>query len=442
MAKGTSIAGKSLWTLGAYAGSAAVRFSSNIVLSHLLGPATLGVVVVAQAVRSGAELLTDMGFEQNVVHSPAGGDERFLNTVWTLQIIRGLLIAIVVAALSPFLAHFYRIDVLILLAMSTAPLIGSLNSTSIFSLAKTLDVRGRNIVELGAEAAGLVFIAVLAFALRNVWAPIIGILLTLVARSAISYAFPHPKHRLVLDRVHARDIFGFSKWIMLSSLALYAAIYIDRLFLGRVVDLAMLGVYGLARAISDLPQTVAGRLAFQIVFPFIAQNREGLDASARAELSKTRGLFLLVVGLGVGMVAAWSDWAVKILYGDRYLAAGWMLSILLAGGWIGTLNSLNEAIVFGRGRPQNVGLANVVRIAVMAAALTGGFVLWGLPGAVAALPVAEGVRYGMLFLAQKQAGVTFVRQDALLTFGITAMVAGWIVLRLALGLGTPWDHMP
>ena len=442
MAARSSIASKSFWTLGTYAGSAAVRFSTNIVLSHLLGPAALGVVVVAQAVRNGAELLTDMGFEQNVVHSPAGDDVRFLNTVWTLQIVRGLLIALVVAALAPFLAHFYRIGVAILLAMSTAPFISSLMSTSIFSLAKNLNVRDRNLLELAAETAGLVFIAVLAFALRNIWAPIIGILLTLVVRSAISYWFPHPKHMLVLDRVHVRDIFGFSKWIMLSSLALYAAIYIDRLFLGRVVNLAMLGVYGLARAISDLPQTVAGRLAFQIVFPFLAQNREGLDASARAELSRTRSHFLMLVGLGIGTLGPWSDWAVKLLYGGRYLAAGWMLSILMTGGWIGTLNSLNGAIVFGKGRPQSVGLANVVRIGVMAVALTGGFALWGLAGAVAALPVAESVRYGMLLMAQRRAGVTFFRQDVLLTLGLIGLVGGWVALRLIVGLGTPWDNMP
>ena len=69
---------------------------------------------------------------------------------------------------------------------------------------------------------------------------------------------------------------------MLSSLAFYAAIYVDRLYLGRVVPLATLGIYGLAKAIADLPNMVAGRLAFQIVFPFVSAQKTGLEDGSAA----------------------------------------------------------------------------------------------------------------------------------------------------------------
>ncbi len=345
MSAKSSIASKSLWTIGTYAASASIRFASNIVLSRLLGPEILGVVVIAQAIRTGCDLLTDLGPEQNVVHSPHGEDERFLNSLWTLQVVRGLLVSLACLALTPVLARFYRIDWAILAVVSAAPFLNSLMSTSIFSAAKRLDVKARNLFELSAEAVGLVITVVLALSLRNVWAPVLGILLSIAARSAMTYLMPHPRHRLLLDKVHAPAIFHFSKWIMLSSLSFYAAIYVDRLFLGRVVPLATLGVYGLARAISDLPNTVAGRLAFQIVFPFVAKRQNELEpgSPARRELAQTRRNFLLLVLVGIATVMAWSDWAVHILYGNRYAEAGWMLCLLLIGGWIAVLSSLNEA---------------------------------------------------------------------------------------------------
>ena len=247
----SSIASKSLWTMGTYAASAGIRFGSNIVLSRLLGPEILGVVVIAQAIRVGTELLTDLGMEQNVVHSEHGDEERFLNTVWTMQILRGLLMSLACAAATPLLARFYGIDSNILLAMSVVPLLNSLMSTSLFSVAKRLDVRTRNLFELVSETIGLVINITLAFTLQNVWAPILGILLSIAVRSSLTYLLPHPRHRLLLDRIHAPSIFHFSKWIMLSSLAFYAAVYVDRLFLGRVVPLAVLGVYGLAKAVAD-----------------------------------------------------------------------------------------------------------------------------------------------------------------------------------------------
>ena len=43
------------WQLRA---SLVIRFLTNVILARLLGPEILGVIVVAQAVRAGTELLT------------------------------------------------------------------------------------------------------------------------------------------------------------------------------------------------------------------------------------------------------------------------------------------------------------------------------------------------------------------------------------------------
>ncbi len=439
----SGIGSKSLWTIGTYVVSAGIRFASNIVLSRLLGPEILGIVVIAQAVRVGTDLLSDVGLEQNVIHSPAGEDTDFLNTAWTIQVIRGILISLVCLALSPLLAGFYGVDTRVLFAISLAPFISAMMSTGIYTLAKRLDVRTRNLYDLASEAVGLVITVILAFTLRNVWAPIFGILLAIAFRSALSYWLPHPRHRLTLSKAHAWDIFHFSKWIMISSLAFYAAVYIDRLYLGRVVTLATLGIYGLAKAISDLPATVAGRLAFQIVFPFVADKRDGTSGAfaepARKELGRTRLHFLLLVAGGIATVMAWSDVAVHMLYGQRYLDAGWMLCLLLIGSWIAVVAQLNEAIVFGCGQPKVVSFANTIRIAVIAALLPLGFAIGGLAGAILALPATELCRYAILLAAQRRARITYVRQDLALTLVLALVVAGWVGIRMAIGLGVPWS---
>ena len=443
MAKSGSIATKSLWTIGTYAASAILRFAGNIVLSRILGPEILGVVVIAQAIRVGCDLLTDLGLEQNVVHSRHGDDERFLNTVWTMQLLRGALVSLICLALAPILAHFYHVDTLILIAVSAAPLFNAMTSTALFTIAKRLDVRVRNLYEISSEAVGLAINIALAVTLRNVWAPILGILLSIAARSAMTWFLPHPRHRFLLDRTHAPSIFHFSKWIMLASLSLYAAVYVDRLYLGRIVTLAVLGIYGQARSIGELPNTVAGRLAFQIVFPFVAKHQDEIDPGtpARAELTRTRRHFLTLVLIGTATAMAWSDKAVLLLYGPRYAQAGWMLCLLLVGIWIAVISSLNEAIVFGRGQPRNVGLANAIRFFAMGATLPIGYALCGLPGVFFALPVSEVARYLILLKAQARFRLTYLAQDAALTLALAALFAAWIALRLTLGLNVPWALM-
>jgi hypothetical protein len=55
----------------------------------------------------------------------------------------------------------------------------------------------------------------------------------------------------------------FGKWIFVSSMVFFLSTYIDRLYLGKVVPLELLGIYGIARSISDLTGNLVLRLGFR-----------------------------------------------------------------------------------------------------------------------------------------------------------------------------------
>lgn len=438
----TSVARKVLWTAGGYAASLGVRFLSSVIIARLLDPQILGIMVIAQAVRVGTELLTDVGIEQNVVSNPQGDQPRFLNAAWTLQVMRGLLIASVLLAMSPFLSSLYDIPVGVFMAVSAAPLINSFTSTSILSLSRNLNAKARSIFELASEVIGLFINVAIAIAMPNLWAPIIGLLLGLAVRASMSYLLPHPAHRLVFDKQHMLTIIHYGKWIMLSSLGFYAAMYIDRLYLGKVLAIATLGVYGLARTIADLPLILASRLASQIMFPIIAAHRADAGGSGMKELAVVRFRFLLLAAFGIASVMAWSDLAVHVLYDNRYEEAGWMLFLLLMNAWVGVLAYLGEAATLGNSKPQVASLANICRIAVTAACLPIGFHIFGLAGAILALPLGEFARYLVLCVAQRGSSVPKAGlQDVVATAGLAVVLASWVGLRIWAGLGVPWGAL-
>lgn len=437
--KDGSINRKVLWTAGGYGASLGIRFVSSVIMARLLDPHILGIVVIVQAVRVGTELLTDVGIEQNVISNQQGDESTFLNTAWTLQIIRGLIISFFLISIAPVLASFYDIPVNVFFAMSAAPLINSLTSTSIFTLSRRLDTKSRSIFEITCETVGLLFNVLLAIAMPTMWAPIIGLLIGLVIRASFSYFWPHPRHRLVFDMNFMLSIINFGKWIMLSSLGFYAAMYIDRLYLGKVVTVATLGVYGLARTIADLPLTLASRLASQILFPFIAANRSNEKPSNSKEVEAFRFKFSLFAAMVIASVMAWSDMAIRILYGDRYQDAGRMLFFLLINAWIGVLAFLGEAAVLGVSMPHAVSVANMLRIAVTAIALPVGFYNFGIVGAIFALPVGELARYIILeFSLWKTTGIHSCRQNTLVTLSFIFVLSTWLGIRLLVNLGMPW----
>jgi len=435
-------AGKFVWTAGTFMISAGLKFGLNIVLSYLLAPGILGVMVVVNAVRLGVELLTDVGIEQNIIHHADGLDRKFRDAAWTLQLLRGLLLSALFAGAAPFLAQAYHIDVRIFLLAALSPMIGGAHSTAIYVLVKHLEVRRRNGFELGSEALAFVVQVGLAFWLRSVWAPAIGLVAAVALRSALSYLLPDAGQRLRFDREVARRIFSFGKWIALTSLVMYAATNLDRLYLGRLVPLGLLGIYGIARAIAELPTTLARRMSYQIIFPALAGASIDDRSERMAHIAASRLFFVLGACMSLAFAGAVADYLIAFIYDPRYVAAGWMLSVLLMGAIFAVLSNLNEALLLSAGRPHYSSFANLTRLVTLAIALPCGFALGGFPGAVVAVALTELLQFFYIGIGLRRVRMAFWRQDAL-TIGASIIIFLAIIgARHWLGLGNPLAGMP
>lgn len=432
--------GRLSWTVAGFGAFLGIKLASNIVLAHLLSPSVFGVVVVVTTIRFGIELLADAGIEQNIVRHEKGLDPRFFNTAWTLQMIRGALLSVVFLALSPWLAGFYGIDVGVFLIISFAPLLNSLHSTSVFVLSKGLDTKGRSLFELKADILSFVITVTLVVVWPTIWAVLVASLLSITARSILSYRLPHPKHSLIIDRKCTTDIIRFGKWIAISSLLLYAGTSLDRMMLGRLAPLEILGIYGLAKIIADLPPFLASRLSHQIAFPSIAAARTAGQMS-HAAVARPRGHFLLVASALMATGISWADVAVRLMYDSRYYQAAWMLSLLLIGSWFAIISSLGEALLLGVGRPAFMSLANVVRVGVLGVGLPLGYMSLGMPGAILAFTAGEVARYLVVTLGQQRFGHSFWKQDVVATVVGASLLTVWVVVRLMTDLGVPWSGL-
>lgn len=432
---------KFLWTAGTMAGSAGLKFALNVTLSWLLSPAIMGVMVVVNAVRLGVDLLTDVGIEQNIIHHRDGLETHFRNVAWTMQVVRGAFLSILFAIASPFLANAYGIDVRIFLLASCSPVIAALHSTAIFALVKQLEVRRRSLFELGTEAASFVGQVGLALWLRSVWAPAIGILLYAVLRAVLSYRLPDAPQRFVFDPAIMRRIFSFGKWIAVTSLIMYAATNLDRLYLGKVTPLSLLGIYGIARAIAELPTTVSRRMSYQVIFPALAQVAHDERRQRLTHLGHSRMMFAGAMCLGLALAAGGADWLIMLIYDARYAAAGWMLSVLLMGAIFAVLSNLNEALLLGAGRPIYSSFANLLRLATLAVLLPGGFAVAGFAGAVIAVALTELLQYGYIAAGLVRVRLGYWGQDGMIALASFALIALVLFARHALGLGDPLAGM-
>ena len=96
-----------MWSLAAYAFNIVFRFASNLFMTRMLAPELFGIVAMAMTVMVGLTMVTDLGLKVNVIRSTRGNDPTFLNTVWTTQILRGVILWLV-ALLASLLFYLRR----------------------------------------------------------------------------------------------------------------------------------------------------------------------------------------------------------------------------------------------------------------------------------------------------------------------------------------------
>ena len=440
------------WIVGMFIVLQIMRLGTNVGLAHLLAPELLGTMALINTLRTGGELLTDIGIGQSIVNNKEGEKPYFYNTAWTIQIIRGFfLFVLTLVAVMP-IAQIYDEPALTVLLPASALIfvISGFASPTRFLLQKRIEAKKLSMMRFyGALFSTLVHLG-LAWYMQSVWALIWALLISCIFETMLTFVVLRlGSYQLLLDRNAAREIFGYGKWIFLSTLIFFLASNFDRLYLAEAVSFAALGVYGIARVFADTAMNLTQYLASQLLFPKVSNSAlRGSDLRAAILPSRRPVVWLLAFGMAVGIVFA--DLFIRLVYDARYHDAAFYLPVLLAGGWFAMLASFSESILMGIGKPSNVAFGNAAKFGAILIIVP--FVLprYGMAAAVMAFSAVEFVRYIVLAVRQQVHGLSFWRQDIATTaafvlvalllreltglLGLTSGVSGWIdMTRQALG---------
>jgi O-antigen/teichoic acid export membrane protein len=433
------------WTIAAFGASQALRLATNIALARLLAPELFGIMAIVTSVSTGVALMTDAGIGQNIVVNRNAEKPEFYDTAWTINLIRGLVLSLVCLVIAGPVARFYGIEVLTVIfpVAGLAFVFGGLSSMAPALVQKRLRFKRLNAFDLALQAIGFPVLVLLAVITPTIWALVFSRVFSSAMSMIGSYVLlPGIRHRPHISREYAGQIVAFSKWIFISSIAWFLSMNFDRLYLGKVIPLDLLGVYGIARALSEPVSLMVMRLSGVIIFPLVAASVELPRPHFRAQLASIRLVFLLAAAVGLSTLAAGADLLVSFLYDQRYQAAGWMAPLLIAGAWFSVIGNLNESTLMGLGKPAYGAVANGLKLGWLMVGLPLGFAAYGPLGAVIAVAAADLSRYAPVFVGQLRARFSFGRQDlaaSLLMFGLLAL---WEWLRWVLGFATLFDNIP
>lgn len=424
--------GRIAWSFGAHGATQGIRLASNVVLARILAPEMFGVMLIVNTLRTGTELLSDIGIGQNVIHSHSGEDRAFLSTAWTIQIARGILLSLVFAIAAVPIANLYqRPDLAAIIGVTASVLtISGFQSVGKFVAQRRQQLRRMTAFEIGVALVSATAQVAISWVYPTVWSLVYGAIFgAIVAAVASFFLTPGLKLRLSITRSHAKEIIGFGKWIFLSSILFFAATNFDRLYLGTAISLQLLGVYGVARSLSEVLLLLVVRIGASIVFPTVAAARDDRPG-LKSKLAHARLPLLVGAACVLALFVSLSDLMVFLLYDSRYHGAAIMLPLLGVSVWFGILATLGESVLLGIGRPAYATGANMAKLVWLAVALPIGTLSFGIMGAILAFALGDIARLAPMTIGLRREGLSSIRQDFLLTLGFLTAV---LVFRAATG---------
>lgn len=421
------------WVVAPFAIQQVIRLAGSIVLTRLLAPEVFGLMLLVNTLRTGTELLSDLGIGQSVVRSPHGEDRRFIDVAFTLQLLRGVLLtAIMLLAAAPIAALYEKPELgPIVLAMAPIFLITGLQSPALFLNQRRMELRSRAAYDTVNTVVGLAITIALAAAIPNIWGLVFGLLASTAFSTALSYLLGERRlPRLAWDPRFVSEIVGFGKWIFLSTAIYFAATSYDKMYFVAAVPIALAGIFGVARTFSDMFAQLAQRAGAFLVFPKVAAMGDRRDAAMAARLRATRLKTLALVAVATGLAVAGSDRFILLAYDARYHGAAFMIPVMFVGVWFAILSAFGDSMLMGAGKPAAGAWANAAKFATMLVGLPLALARGDFLAALLVLIAAEIARWLALLPASRREKLAHPFDDILLTL---LMAVSALAFKMALG---------
>ncbi|MDC0736817.1 oligosaccharide flippase family protein [Cognatishimia sp. SS12] len=318
-------------TVAGFGAAQILRLASNLILTRLLFPEAFGMMTLIYVFLQGLNNFSDVGVKPSILQSKRGDDQDFLDTAWTIQVIRGFLLWGVTFALAIPAARFFDAPQMtqLLPAVGLTLVISGFNPTRMETANRHLKFGRLTVIDLGAQVVGLLVALAFAYLLQSVWALVISGIIGALAHLVLAMLFlPGQANRFRWEPAARDELIHFGKWIFLSTLMGFFLSQGDKIILGKYLNLEILGIYNIGYFLGSFPLVLGITFIARLLIPIY---REKPPKESRANFKKLQKMRFLLSGALLAMlfaVGGLSTWLVTTLYDPRYVLASGILVVV------------------------------------------------------------------------------------------------------------------
>lgn len=360
---GSKIARGATWMVTLRMFIRAIGLVSTIILARLLVPADFGVIALAMLLYSIIDLLGGFNFETAIIQSQKT-ERSYYDTAWTLNLIYGVFASIVLLLLAHPAAKFFnepRIEAVIYVLAAIA-FITRLENVGILEFRRELQMSKLFSLQVIRKLSSFTATVSLAIIYKSYWALVAGMVVGALVR-VVSTFVAHPfRPRLSLQRT--AELFGFSKWVLASSILGFLNQRSDDLVIGKILGAGPLGIYTIAYELSSLAATELVIPIAHALFPGYSKISSDRVALKWYYLRTLSVMLVIILPVTAGLVLTASE-LVRVLLGNKWLAAVPVIHVLAISGGLAAAFASNGSIQMALGKPRVNAILQAVRATLL-----------------------------------------------------------------------------
>ncbi len=352
-----------------------------VILARVLSPQDFGLMGIALLSMATLETFSQTGFQQALIQKKCD-IESYLNSAWTFLILRSFLLFTILYLIAPYAAVFFDSPEAkpIIQVIGISVIFQAFTNIGVIYFQKELEFNKQFIYQLSGTLTDFIVAVVAAFILKNVWAIVFGLLAGNAAMFITSYLIHPYRPHLSFDIGKAKELFGYGKWILGSTILVFLATQGDDILVGKLLGITSLGFYQMAYRISNLPATEITHMISQVTFPVYSKIQDDIPKLREAYLRILLFTTLISFPITVLIFVLAPDFTM-IFLGEKWMSMVPTMQVLVFAGLVRSIAATTGPILYAVGKPRIDTKWQMIRLVVIAIFIYPFTSKWGILGA-------------------------------------------------------------
>jgi O-antigen/teichoic acid export membrane protein len=394
------------WAGSSQAGQIASQFLGTLILSRLLTPSSFGLIAMATVVTTFANLLRDLGTTSAIIQRDEL-DNDLLNSVFWLNVGFGLCLAIIILAIAPIAAYFFREPAIKTVLASLAGVFPLVCSGAVHQALLERGHRFRTLTrnELASAFLGFATAVTAAFLGAGVYSLVLQTVVTTISSTLLLWISSDWRPYFSWRAAELRSIWKYSGNLTGFNLINYLARNADNMMVGRFLGSVELGWYSMAYRLMLFPLTSLSSVVSRALFPVFSRHQGNTEQMGKQFLTMVSLIALVTFPLMAGLWAL-RDLFIEVVLGTNWMPVAGVLRWLAPVGAIQSIMSPVGLIYTATGRTSLMFRWGLIATAIMVLGMSAGL-RWGIEGVAAGYALA----FAILFYPGMRIPLSLVNQN-------------------------------